>query len=285
MPLATPRPTPLLHVAGLTQTLSIGIGSAVASVRTLTDVSLTVAAGDCVVLAGGRGAGERALLAVIAGDRRGVTGTCDVDPTCRVRVLRIGRAAALALAHEWARAASIAASTSDADAARIANSHAHPAELFLLDVSDESRDRADAHAADARAADARAAPAEKPLDRAALLNWATLCTLRGGALVIAAGEALGVGLFQNALQQLQRPRPNTNTTATERDTRRPPSPRTPVSVRETPAASSRPAPSRHDGMYPVRVVVMHGGHVAPVIPLSTSDLANTGRHPTTHALT
>src|SRR4051812_44462168 len=113
--MSPPTAATLVRTVALSQTLNVGLGNAVASVRTLTDISLTVHAEELVVLSGSRGAGERALLAVIAGDRRGVSGSCDVVSGVRTRLLRISTSSARALTEEWARAAQISATVSASD--------------------------------------------------------------------------------------------------------------------------------------------------------------------------
>lgn len=179
-----PQHADLVRIADLSQELTVGVGGVFASVRTLTNVSLTVRAQELVVLSGSRGAGERALLAVIAGDRRGVTGTCDVNLHTRVRAMRIGAAAALALTQEWARAGAIAHG---------ATTRPNAAELFLLDVVRETAALQNSPHAPRRWTEG---------NRPALLEWAVSCRSRGGAVVMAAGHVLGNGLLSHAMAQL-----------------------------------------------------------------------------------
>lgn len=244
----TPASAELVRVTSLSQDLTVGVGLALASVRTLTDVSLVVHARELVVLSGNRGAGERALLAVIAGDRRGVTGTCDVDLHTRVRLMRIGAPAAAALAQEWPRATHISQSIT-AHASTL-----DKPELFLLDVvNDDTRDRAPR--------------AWSENNRATLLAWAALCQSRGGAVVMAAGQALGEGLFTSALSRSATPHNVHPFKHASREGRPLPASRASVFERRVPSGESVTTP-----VSPVRVVVMHCGRMAPSIQLDACDL-------------
>ena len=133
----------LVRLTGISQELTVGVGAAIASVRTLTDFSLVIRARELIVLSGSSGAGERAVLAVIAGDRRGVSGTREVHNSVRLRSLRMSASSALALAQEWQRA-ELEALTGDTASHRdgVVGERAdaetfpteHPADVFLLDV-------------------------------------------------------------------------------------------------------------------------------------------------------
>jgi hypothetical protein len=240
----------LVRITGLSQDLTVGVGSALASVRTLTNVSLSVHAQELVVLSGTRGAGERALLAVIAGDRRGVSGTCDVSVSIRIRLMRIQAQAALALTQEWARATLI-------PPAEIAGATKHAPELFLLDVEPTtSLNTARAHAPRPWSED----------NRSALLAWAALCRARGGAVVMAAGQSLGEGLFTHALAHNHRIGSHLSSASRRIDV-----------ARGRVHANPRPLQThsvfeRQSALAPVRVVVMHSGRLAPSIQLDAHDL-------------
>lgn len=285
----------LVRLSDITQELTVGLGAATASVRTLTDVSLVVRERELVVLSGSRGAGERALLAVVAGDRRGVLGTCEVANGARIRIMRIRARSALALAEEWQRA----------DAHEVLRpSDAVRPDVFLLDVVPDADNRSQSHheraiagaarqvvpnlspnrvqtsrvretradvrghvheragandrdaragetrAGDTRAGDRRArAYAPKPWDeknRAALRAWAEVCRMRGGAVIMAAGDSVGRGLFDAALRQVGRSRVSHGA---------------PTAVREVLLEESA-----------VRVVAMHSGRLASTVRLRSHDL-------------
>ena len=276
----------LVKLSEVTQELRVGIGSANASVRTLTDVSLEIRERELVVLSGNRGAGERALLAVIAGDRRGVTGSCEVLPHTRIRLLRITSQAALALTQEWQRCETLAYFSALAAACEEEGEFIHdeirqyvalheslqmhqsdqPPDLVLLDVLPEASDRVTSNWSVGR----RGRVAESPLpstevlnaaaagrgvrpwdekNRAALLAWAGICRLRGGAVVMAAGDAVGNGIFDAALRHVRRESPSGS--------------RVPSAVREV----------RFDAST-VRVVPMHSGRLAASVRLRANDLAS-----------
>ena len=290
----------LVRLSEVTQELTVGIGGAIASVRTLTDVSLEVRERELVVLSGSRGAGERAMLAVIAGDRRGVTGSCEVRPRTRVRLMRMGAQAALALTQEWQRCETLAYFSALDSAADIEAEFVHngmreqaalhdapqhqPADLILLDVMPDVDDviasvvtrarpgrvretlNADprtvgargthSNGADSRNADPRNANsrshAVRPWNeknRAALLAWAGVCRSRGGAVVMAAGDAVGNGIFDAALSHV---RPEVSNQAYF-----------PTAVREV----------RFDAST-VRVVPMHSGRLGASVRLRARDLVS-----------
>jgi hypothetical protein len=230
----------LVRLSEVTQELTVGIGNATASVRTLTDVSLVVRARELVVLSGSRGAGERAVLAVVAGDRRGVSGTCDVDAAARIRVMRVSAQAALALAQEWQQCGNDLSSEQPA--------HANP-EVFLLDVVPDT-DASVHNAQDVRpTSHVRESRVYTPRpwnekNRVALRAWAEVCRMRGGAVIMAAGDAVGHGMFDAALTHVRRSR----TTP-------------PTAVREVLLEQSS-----------VRVVAMHSGRLASTIRLRANDL-------------
>ena len=231
----------IVRISDVTQELSVGLGQAVASVRTLSNVSLTVNAGELVVLSGSRGAGERALLAVIAGDRRGVTGQCDIAPHTRIRLLRIAPAAALALAEEWERAEQFQSQLRD-ESAECPPPSASERELFLLDIAGES-------ASAPMPSNSKWQPREwNESNRGALFAWASTCRNRGGAVVMAAGALLGDSLIKNAVRQLQPNRIAPRTSA--------------LTVRER---QIQPETS-------VRVIAMHSGRLAPPVRLSLHSL-------------
>ncbi len=289
----------LVKLSEISQELTVGIGSAHASVRTLSGVSLEIRERELVVLSGNRGAGERALLSVIAGDRRGVTGSCEIRPDTRVRLLRITARAALALTQEWQRCETLAyfsalAAVCERDgelmhdevrqyvalhnALRLHESD-QPPDLILLDVVPDPTDPVAAtmatgrpnrvaetpvgapRASGAGARDARSHVSSagaaaglsgaRPWDeknRAALLAWAGICRLRGGAVVMAAGDAVGNGIFDAALNRVREASPG---------------PRVPTAVREV----------RFDAST-VRVVPMHSGRLAASVRLRTNDLVS-----------
>jgi hypothetical protein len=280
------RSSPLLQVISLSQELTVGLGAIAASVRTLTDVSLSVHAGELVVLSGARGAGDHALLAVIAGDRRGVNGACDVRAHVRVRLLRISTAAARALAEEWPRAASVIEGMTPAERTALASSAAHPPEIFLLDVIPDgapggTTPRPTAQSAACTSQCSRgshtsttSAKPPKPWNegnRHALLAWATLCQLRGGAIIMAAGHTLGERILTHALdRQLTR-------ADSAFSPLRPTSPAQPVlhgTASHATAVRAAAVHERHREAPAVRVVVMHAGRAAPAIALYAHDLGS-----------
>lgn len=228
----------VVRISDVTQELSVGLGQAVASVRTLSSVSLAIRERELVVLSGSRGAGERALLAVIAGDRRGVTGQCDIAPHTRVRLLRIAPAAALALTEEWDRAEQFAPEVHSDSENHKATSN-RDRELFLLDVAGEAPSTAMPSNSRWRARE------WNECNRGALFAWATTCRNRGGAVVMAAGASLGGALIKDAVHHLH---PNW---ATHRKAGT-------HSVRERRIVRE---PS-------VRVIAMHSGRLAPSVRLS-----------------
>lgn len=249
--------SPLVQLHAVTQELSLGVGCATASVRTLSDVSLTVGAGELVVLAGARGAGERAMLAVIAGDRRGVTGSCDIPAGTVVRLLRIGAAAALTLAKEWERAAARAAvagyGTAGGTPGRLFSGsvpHARTTagarrQLFLLDVQPGAP--AGVHDADL------------------MFQWAAACQRRGCAVVMAAGAPFGRGLLELALRRTEVRQHVRHAAAAMPADRHRAAAR--AGVREAPLAVSA-----------VRIVAMHCGRLAPSVSLHR-DSATAESHP------
>lgn len=282
----------LVRLTGISQELTVGVGAAIASVRTLTDFSLVVRARELVVLSGSSGAGERAVLAVIAGDRRGVSGTCEVHENVRMRALRISASSAFALAQEWQRAEYETGSGSfreyrDREAG---DNHVHSevspprSDVFLLDVVNDSVDaeRGGSASATARTSagssstaksrwrSARHSGARRPnplswneKNREALYNWAVVCQRRGGAIAMAVGEEFGLDLLQSGLAP--KDARSFCTQALARAELLAPGQRspgaatftTPVSaVRETPVL----APS-------LRVVAMHCGRLAASIPI------------------
>ncbi len=269
----------LVKLSEVTQELSVGIGGAIASVRTLTDISLEVRERELVVLSGSRGAGERAMLAVIAGDRRGVTGVCEVRPRTRVRLLRMGAQAALALTQEWQRTETLSyfstlATSSEIDGELLhdqpqghAGLHNPPRpegrdqtpDLILLDVVPDAGDLAASQLSGTRRGrvaetlnpDPRVKGVRKwdEKNRAALLAWAGLCRQRGGAVVMAAGDAVGNGIFDAALSHLR--------THGARPAH------FPAAVREVRFEAST-----------VRVVPMHCGRLGAPVRLRANDLAS-----------
>ncbi|MEP6833225.1 MAG: hypothetical protein ABJB74_07515 [Gemmatimonas sp.] len=264
----------LVKLSDVTQELTVGIGGANASVRTLTDISLEVRERELVVLSGSRGAGERAVLAVIAGDRRGVIGNCEICPRTRIRLLRIGAEAALALTQEWQRAETIAyfasASTVHDDADEPLDDETRqylellaslpelksdsPPDLILLDVVPALRSVSVSEVREGVGASVRnsRAGAVRPWDeknRSALLAWANVCRARGGAIVMAAGDAVGREIFDLALSHVRRDMSKGL--------------RVPTSVREVLLDAST-----------VRVVPMHAGRLAASVRLRPNDLAS-----------
>ena len=232
--------TEIVRLIDVTQELSVGVGFASASVRTLTGVSLAVCARELIVLSGSRGAGERALLAVIAGDRRGVTGNCFVAPQTKLRLLQISASAALALTEEWRRSESFPVGATTQTSGKFAEP-ARACELFLLDVWTEAE-------SSARPARSRRAVREwNDSNRRALFAWVIRCRRQGGAIVMAAGSTLGDSLFNGAFMEL---RPDWLTARATSAT-------SAMSVRE-----ARIAPSS------VRVIPMHSGRLAPSVQLS-----------------
>ena len=263
---SAPQNRVLVRLSDVTQELTVGLGNATASVRTLTDVSLVVRARELVVLSGSRGAGERAVLAVVAGDRRGVLGTCEVANDARIRIMRIGARSARALAEEWQHA----------NAHEVLTPHrvARP-DVFLLDVVPDVDDDPLLRGASTRTsrvreahADSRGSPqpassadphtrtyVPKPWDeknRSALRAWAEVCRMRDGAVIMAAGDAVGRGLFDAALAHM-----NARAAADPGA-----GPRAPTGVvREVFLAESE-----------VRVVAMHSGRLASTVRLHPYDL-------------
>jgi energy-coupling factor transporter ATP-binding protein EcfA2 len=266
----------LARLSDVTQELTVGIANASATVRTLTGVSLEVRERELVVLSGSPGAGERAVISVLAGDRRGVTGSCDVNADTRVRLFRIGSRAAIALIQEWQRCDMLAycaamvhaedntgATTSPTlhpEIRRNAELHALmqqvpapnvPPDLILLDVV---RDVGDASSAMSNHRDgihparrvAEGVPSGlAPWDernRAALTAWAGVCRMRGGAVVVAAGNAIGSDIFDSALRRMSG--------AT-----------TPSAVRETFTEGAG-----------VRVVPMHSGRLGAPVQLRIGEM-------------
>ncbi|MDQ6612484.1 MAG: hypothetical protein M3Y64_08620 [Gemmatimonadota bacterium] len=229
--------TEIVRLVNVTQELSVGVGLATASVRTLTNVSLSVCASELIVLSGSRGAGERALLAVIAGDRRGVTGQCCVAPQTQLRLMQISSGAALALTEEWQRSESQGAGPAArplAERAQTAAAH----ELFLLDVLNQTElQNRPAHSR-------RSARVWNEYNRAALFAWVTNCRAQGGSVIIAAGASLGDALFNGAFMKLQPHWPTARATSTR-------------AVREVRVVESS-----------VRVIPMHSGRLAPSVQLS-----------------
>ena len=244
--LAEPLGAEIVRLSDVSQELKVGVGTAVASVRTLTNVSLAINERELIVLSGSRGAGERALLAVIAGDRRGVTGNCIIAPRARIRLMRIAPAAALALTEEWQRAESFTrlntnsaySAHPDTDVKTDATESNSARELFLLDVVSESKS---AHASSGPSGLARE---WNESNRGALFSWACTCRERGGAVVMAAGATLGAALFSDAFKQL---RPDWS------------------AVRTVNARSVR---ERRITQTSVRVIAMHSGRLAPSVQLS-----------------
>ncbi|MEP6778775.1 MAG: hypothetical protein ABJC26_02720 [Gemmatimonadaceae bacterium] len=233
-----PQVAEVVRVTDVTQELSVGVGQALASVRTLSNVSLAVRERELVVLSGSRGAGERALLAVIAGDRRGVTGNCDIAPHTRIRLMRIAAAAALALTEEWDRAEQF----SPEGRGNLENHEApvtRERELFLLDVAGESESTT-------MPSNSKWQPREwNECNRGALFAWATTCRNRGGAVVMAAGALLGDALIKDAVHQLQ-----------------------PHWMARRPTVARFVRERRNVRESSVRVIAMHSGRLAPPVRLS-----------------
>lgn len=271
----------LVRLTGISQELTVGVGAAIASVRTLTDFSLVVRARELVVLSGSSGAGERAVLAVIAGDRRGVSGSCEIADAVRIRALRISSSSALALAQEWQRA-ELDSTTDGGNQFCVSEVRTDDAstgtsscsQLFLLDVVPDADDAATRNAARSTAGAsgswrsprlARLKP-RRPLpwneqNRQALYDWAVVCQRRGGAIAMAVGEQFGLDLLNadpelrsrtsNGRQSLARVVPPVSLHASGESALRAPAV---TSVRETPVI----APS-------LRVVAMHCGRLAASI--------------------
>jgi len=157
-------------------------------------------------------------------------------------------------------------------------SHLHrrdqPADLILLDVVPDVDDvvayvptvarpgrvaetlNADPRRTGALDADSRNATSRsdgvRPWDeknRAALLAWAGICRQRGGAVVMAAGDAVGNGIFDAALSHV---RPDASK-----------QPHFPTAVREV----------RFDAST-VRVVPMHSGRLGAPVRLRANDLVS-----------
>ncbi|MGV3709663.1 MAG: hypothetical protein ACO1Q7_12575 [Gemmatimonas sp.] len=227
----------LARLSDVTQELTVGIANASATVRTLTNVSLEIRERELVVLSGSPGAGERAVISVLAGDRRGVTGTCVVDSTTRVRLFRIGARAAIALIQEWQRCdmlaycAAMVQADNETDRAhapplnpeirRNAELHAlmqqvpspdAVPDLILLDVVPDQFGPASSWAdvgAPTRVSPrhvAETTPSGMPpwdeRNRATLSAWTGVCRMRGGAVVMAAGNAIGADIFDAALRRM-----------------------------------------------------------------------------------
>lgn len=235
----------LVRLAGVSQELSIGVGAAIATVRTLTDIDLTIHKRELVMLSGGRGGGERAMLAVIAGDHRGVSGEREIHPNARLRAMRISASSAMALAEEWERAChSINASdfavthSGGADAGRSRAVH----DVFLLDVVSDPATRQSDGAKGGRKRwrsprvaepSANAPRAWSEANRAALALWARQCQARDGAIVMASDEDVGLALMRSGAA--------------------------PMAVRE--------APVRHSL---IRVVAMHCGRLAASVRVAVT---------------
>jgi hypothetical protein len=161
----------LLTLNDLSQELTIGVTSAQAIVRTLSRVTLSVRARELVVVAGARGAGERALLSVAAGDRRGVTGTRVLQRDVRLRAARIRPAQARALIWQWDESAMAPAPVSS-------NCKA-PVTLMLLDVGADT---------------ARAETFPAYADGERLRRWTLALRNRGGSILMAASQSFVTSL-------------------------------------------------------------------------------------------
>ena len=237
----------LVRLAGISQELSVGVGAAIATVRTLTDISLTIRKGELVMLSGGRGGGERAMLAVIAGDQRGVSGEREIHPNVRLRALRISASSAIALAEEWERACTArlpgagATAVQQEVADRLSKAHTVH-DVFLLDVV------SDAVAATSQSPSAARRRWRSPrgshtmpdgpkpwneANRPALALWARQCQDRDGAIVMASDEDVGLALMRRGAG--------------------------PMAVRE--------APVRHSL---IRVIAMHCGRLAASVRVAVT---------------
>jgi hypothetical protein len=95
--------TPLLAVHDLREEIHAGSGSTFACVRTLDGVSLTVHAGDLVVVQGGVASGAASLIAAIVGARRTARGARHTMGGLQIRRGRIDHTALRALQAAWPR--------------------------------------------------------------------------------------------------------------------------------------------------------------------------------------
>lgn len=235
----------LVRLAGISQELSIGVGAAIATVRTLTDIDLTIHKRELVMLSGGRGGGERAMLAVIAGDQRGVTGQREIHPNARLRAMRISASSAMALAEEWERACNAITpphAIGERDGGNASSTPRIVHDVFLLDVvSDPAARKSDSGKngrrrwRNLRVAEGRAnAPkAWNEANRAALALWARQCQARDGAIVMASDEDVGLAFMRSGAA--------------------------PMTVRE--------APVRHSL---IRVIAMHCGRLAASVRVAVT---------------
>ena len=91
----------LVRLRDIRQTLSAGIVGACVQFRTLDGISLDVFPRQLLVLVGDPASGTDALLDVLNGDRRGVTGSRTVAPTACIQRARIAPAQAAAILSAW----------------------------------------------------------------------------------------------------------------------------------------------------------------------------------------
>ncbi len=95
-------PRALVQLRALREEISAGAGSAFATVRTLDDVSLTIQAGELVVIAGGVASGAASLVSAVAGLRAIRHGQRRVARGVQIRRGVIGSDACRALVQAWA---------------------------------------------------------------------------------------------------------------------------------------------------------------------------------------
>ncbi len=95
------EPQVLVSVHDLREEVRAGLGNAHVAVRTLDGVSLTVHAGEFVIVRGGVASGATSLLAALAGRRTLQSGSRIVAPSVQIRRGAIGSDAMEAMRRAW----------------------------------------------------------------------------------------------------------------------------------------------------------------------------------------
>jgi energy-coupling factor transporter ATP-binding protein EcfA2 len=161
-----------VRVRELGQRIAAGIAGACIEQRTLDAVTLDVPPHQLLVLTGNPGSGGDALLNVLNGDRRGVTGQCLVSPAACVQRARVSEAQAAAIIAVWPEGSPSPACSSRRVAERA------PAPLLLLDLAEHS-------AKSCERVDGALLRTHAPV-----LHWVHSLIQRGGSAVLDAGDAL-----------------------------------------------------------------------------------------------
>lgn len=132
-------PSVLVSVHDVREEIRAGLGNAQVAVRTLDGVSLSVHAGEFIVVRGGIASGATSLLAALAGQRTYASGIRRAAPTVQIRRGAIAAPAFRAMRQAWVDHTPQARPSDIRSVAlylfRVRRAHADEADVVSVDVS------------------------------------------------------------------------------------------------------------------------------------------------------